>query len=729
MKSHFNKKRDMESFFIHTFAFFLIWECLRPLESLEQMTRLDIFLQFTILCVILSFFQVKRFAAVSIKLAVIFFMMRPLYHHEENTSWLTVLISDLFHNVALLVHANMSGYSPLFRTFLFFIILWLISNLMLDVMRRRRILLFFVLCIIYILSFHSFSTYDAKGAIVRITAVGFVMLGFLHISRIAISEKLQANNITKKALLPLTGVVLVTAIISYYAPKAEPQWSNPFLFIEGYTKGGTLGDKGNVKKVGYSVNDSNLGGPISDDSTVVFKVKADTSNYWRVETKDYYTGKGWEVSKQPIKRSFRQDNTVMSWYEPETKTVKQEALITMNLQYFHVIYPTGLLSINTDSDILYSTDPFLEKISSYKDGSRLALDQYTVLYEVPEFSVEKLKAAHTGEGLESNPDFVNTYTQLPPSLPERVRNLAKTITKDKANRYDQAAAIESYLKNSSFVYSKEETPFPEKDEDYVDQFLFDSKIGYCNNYSTSMIVLLRSLGIPSRWVKGYTGGTLDNSSDSHIYTVTNNDAHSWVEAYFPGYGWVPFEPTKGFSSPYRFVDESTPAASPNEAAPTNQQQPEQNKQKQLFEDDQATNDKKAAVKQPFPWSVVLIGSVLLTLIGYVLFITRMLWFYLFAIVLYRFRRHDAVFFKAYDALLKQLTRAGVPRKDSQTLREYAIYVDKTYKSTNMQKLTASYEQALYKKEGAEWKASAKLWGVIMKQASSKLKDNPLDKAI
>src|SRR5699024_3309327 len=76
----------------------------------------------------------------------------------------------------------------------------------------------------------------------------------------------------------------------------------------------------------------------------------------------------------------------------------------------------------------------------------------------------------------------------------------------------------------------------------------------CDNYSTSMAVMLRTLDIPSRWVKGFTGGekiststdSLDNSTN--IYEITNANAHSWVEVYFPEVGWVPFEPTQGFNN-------------------------------------------------------------------------------------------------------------------------------------------------------------------------------------
>ena len=75
----------------------------------------------------------------------------------------------------------------------------------------------------------------------------------------------------------------------------------------------------------------------------------------------------------------------------------------------------------------------------------------------------------------------------------------------------------------------------------MDQFLFETKIGYCDNFSTSMVVMLRSLGIPARWVKGFAPGEIVQREDSiPVYEVTNNNAHSWVEAYFPNVGWMHF---------------------------------------------------------------------------------------------------------------------------------------------------------------------------------------------
>lgn len=106
-----------------------------------------------------------------------------------------------------------------------------------------------------------------------------------------------------------------------------------------------------------------------------------------------------------------------------------------------------------------------------------------------------------------------------------------------------------YFRQNGFRYSTDNVAVPAEDQDYVDQFLFETKIGYCDNFSTSMVVLLRSIGIPARWVKGFAGGDVINTDGAvKEFQVTNNDAHSWVEAYIPNVGWINFEPTIGFNN-------------------------------------------------------------------------------------------------------------------------------------------------------------------------------------
>lgn len=130
------------------------------------------------------------------------------------------------------------------------------------------------------------------------------------------------------------------------------------------------------------------------------------------------------------------------------------------------------------------------------------------------------------------------YLQLPADLPERVRGLALDLTAAQATPYDQAVAIEAYLRE--FPYTLD-VPAPALGRDAADFFLFDLKKGYCDYYATAMAVLARAAGIPARIVIGYASNLFDNERGQFV--VTEADSHAWVEIYFPGIGWVEFEPT------------------------------------------------------------------------------------------------------------------------------------------------------------------------------------------
>ncbi|AIW85530.1 transglutaminase-like superfamily protein [Bacillus mycoides] len=605
---------------------------------------------------------------------------------------------------------------------------------------KKRGLLFLILTIIYITIFHNLHLYNANYAIIRTIVIGFFMLSLLRIERIREMEHLQnfAREISK-LLRPLTIFIVLSATIAYFAPKFGPQWPNPMDFLKFNTS--EASKKQEVSKIGYGLDDSRLGGPFKADPTIVFTAQTQNKQYWRVETKDFYTGKGWEVSENQKKISFKNKNDVVSWYEPNTKTEITEATITMQKSYPHLTYPAGLVSVEASSNVSYSVDPFSEKIYTMDGDSSTILNSYKVTYGVPEFSIENLKAVKTNEGQESNPYFMTKYTQLPESLPQRVKDLAVNLTNDKDNRYDKVLAIENYFTDQSFVYETMNVLFPSKNQDYVDQFLFDTKSGYCNNFSTSMIVLLRSAGIPARWVKGYTEGTLDNTLASaegeDVYKIANDNAHSWVEVYFPGYGWIPFEPTKGFTNPYNFTNNTPASTSQNNEVNNSNNEPihqrnNEAKLKSLIENTEEASTKKITnSKNDFSWWYVFLSTIPISIIGYILFTTRMKWITFFIILFYKYRKDDAVYQKAYGALLKQFARIGIPRGESQTFREYALHIDTLYNSADMQQLTFSYENAMYQKEqaAAEWKTSVHLWEVLMKKAASLPKSNDYDRVI
>ena len=139
------------------------------------------------------------------------------------------------------------------------------------------------------------------------------------------------------------------------------------------------------------------------------------------------------------------------------------------------------------------------------------------------------------------PPFLDPgYLRLPPSLDPRIPRLAKQITVSTDNNYDRALAIETYLRSHFHYTLQMPRTLP---HDPLANFLFERKQGHCEYFASSMAVMLRSLGIPARIVNGFRTGEFNDLTSQYVIRASN--AHSWVEAFFPGYGWIAFDPTPG----------------------------------------------------------------------------------------------------------------------------------------------------------------------------------------
>ena len=147
------------------------------------------------------------------------------------------------------------------------------------------------------------------------------------------------------------------------------------------------------------------------------------------------------------------------------------------------------------------------------------------------------KADRVAPGANYPADFADEYLQLP-RLDPRIRNLAEQIAAPVQSPLDKASAIESYLR-LNYGYTLQlpsQTP-----PDPISNFLFVRKQGHCEYFASAMAVMLRSIGIPSRLVNGFSGGEFNDLTGQ--YVIRASEAHSWVEAYIPGQGWMEFDPT------------------------------------------------------------------------------------------------------------------------------------------------------------------------------------------
>jgi hypothetical protein len=157
------------------------------------------------------------------------------------------------------------------------------------------------------------------------------------------------------------------------------------------------------------------------------------------------------------------------------------------------------------------------------------------------------------------------YLELPESVTLRTSQLAAQIVADAGavTPVEMAFAIQDYLRNN-YDYLLESSLAPDG-QDIVDYFLFDRQVGRCDHFASSMIVMLRSLGVPARIVTGLAPAQYDETASGYLYRA--QDAHAWVEVYFPEYGWVPFEPTPS-ESPIDLSDVSDEEEDQSEAAPS-----------------------------------------------------------------------------------------------------------------------------------------------------------------
>jgi transglutaminase-like putative cysteine protease len=262
-------------------------------------------------------------------------------------------------------------------------------------------------------------------------------------------------------------------------------------------------------------------------------------HYWRGVIYDQYQGSGW-ITSGTAPQKYQANSPLipglLDHYSPLRLDVKMQR-------------PEGRLFW---SGILYSTSVPFRADWRLRPKSDLFADQETLLqadiftaasgatsYQaetyVPQVTIQQLRDAST-----EYPDYIRArYLQLPSELPPRVRQLANNITSGIDNPYDEAKAIETYLR-SNYPYDLD-IPAPPAEQDVTDYFLFDLKRGYCDYYATAMVVLARASGLPARFVSGYSSGSYDAINAEYIVRELN--AHSWAEVYFPEIGWIEFEPT------------------------------------------------------------------------------------------------------------------------------------------------------------------------------------------
>jgi transglutaminase-like putative cysteine protease len=269
----------------------------------------------------------------------------------------------------------------------------------------------------------------------------------------------------------------------------------------------------------------------------IFEIKAPEAGLVRAQSYEEYTGSGWKTDSRKDTRVAQSDLAAT----PEGTDYEARNVTTLVVKV-----------LDGESTILTQGIPLGTNLPSTASGpktfageieqltSRTGLsdgDTYNSFGSESTATADQLAAAGS-----DYPQWVtDRYLQLPKSLPQRVRDESARVAADAGSPYLQAKAVEDYLR--TFPYDLT-VASPPAGRDTVDYFLFDLKRGYFDYQSTAMAVMLRTLGIPARVAVGYALDPDAEHADT-TFTVKKQDAYSWVEVFFPKYGWVTFNPTAG----------------------------------------------------------------------------------------------------------------------------------------------------------------------------------------
>jgi len=426
-------------------------------------------------------------------------------------------------------------------------------------------------------------------------------------------------------------------------------------------------------------NSLTLGGERNVTDSLVFQAQAARARYWRAVVFDTYEAGRWFNTAEEVQR-----------YEPGAiAPIASWRARTAISQTITLLAPVGTILFGMP-DVAQATVQLEAQVRAQAGATVIPAagvpaetlpveftlirtnrelfngDRYVLASAATEATVRDLENVNQTYP----PEILDRFLQLPENFPATVAELARQLTVGATTPYAKAKAIEAYLRTIPY---NDAIPAPPAGRDPIEYFLFDIQEGYCDYYATAMAMMLRVVGVPARTASGYAEGMFDEESGA--YFVTERDAHTWVEVFFPEYGWIEFEPTAGESPLERASGddpaqlaanqqplEPTPAAGTPSAAPTPpgaDALPPQFTGEELL-DDQAGAGAGAPV---MAWWLVLLALVIVVPIG--------------VLLIWRVRSSGPTVFTAelplqvYERLERWSQRLGLPIRASYTPHEHA----------------------------------------------------------
>ncbi|MGQ3328405.1 transglutaminase TgpA family protein [Halorubrum sp. FL23] len=349
-------------------------------------------------------------------------------------------------------------------------------------------------------------TGDAGGLAALVGVVGAALAAGL--STLSTPDALRSHGDQLAAVL--AAMILVSATVTVLPAATAQPWTGD----RSQTLESSLGAGDEVEVVG----------PTRLSPEVRYEIESPVASNWHVAAYDTYTGDGWV-------RSGDRSTLDGSLDGPPGETTAANVTVTARVESTAVPAPWQAVDVRGAGASAVQVD----ERGTLRLGAALRPGESTT---VESRVLDAEPAALRNASAAYDPAIEDRYTQLPESTPDRVGERTESIVEaaDAENPYDRAAAIERYLIEEYDYSLAVEKP----EGDVADAFLFEMDAGYCTYFATTMVAMLRSQGIPAQFATGYSEG--DRVGDDR-YVVRGQDAHAWVQVYFPDHGWVAFDPT------------------------------------------------------------------------------------------------------------------------------------------------------------------------------------------
>lgn len=353
-------------------------------------------------------------------------------------------------------------------------------------------------------------TGDASEATTLIGIVG--LLGLLGFGGVDVAE-------VDRAHLQELGLVLgIAVVIASFVRLVPPAGADRGRGSGGGSDGGTTALEQNLLE---NPDELDVTGSVDLRPVPRFRVASERAAYWQTRSFDTYTGDGWRRTGRP--------GNVNPLHAPpgETTMVRQTFTAEGLMASLPFVWKPVLLDANAREASEITATGELEPTRALEPDER-----YELVSAVPDWSEADLRDA----GEDYPPTIGKRHTDLPDDVPDRLSEKTDEIVEGASTPYEKALAIQRWLKGNKGYSLDVSRP----SWDLADAFVFSMNEGYCTYFATAMTVMVRTQGIPARFVVGYSTGERIRDGE---WLVRGLNSHAWVDVYFPGIGWVPFDPT------------------------------------------------------------------------------------------------------------------------------------------------------------------------------------------